>query len=218
MCESISVVADVSDVTNQFQIDNVLSYVSNRYEIKPTQSVSAVVVRNNKRLLDEFRWGLMPFWAKESVWMDSSSISDKRIFQRIIKKQRCIIPCSAFYVTTTENKSTRWVKVTMRSGTFGIAALYDEWHSASTDEELRTCTMFMTRANSIVSPYHHQMPAILEGDEIDEWLKPDLKDPYRIKSMLRPMEELRMTSYILASPKDKFEPVTEPELQRPELA
>jgi putative SOS response-associated peptidase YedK len=218
LCNSISMVADAEDLTRQFQIDNVLSYFTNRHEIMPTESVSAIIVKDDKRQLDEFRWGLMPFWARDSVLLDSRSFEDKRVYERIIKKQRCIIPCSGFYVTRTEKKHTQWIKITMATGTFGIAGLYDVWRSSFSGEELRTCTMITTKSNSVVAPYLESMPAILDKDEIDQWLQPELKDLFVLQRLLRPMDALRMRTFTLASPKDKWESDADLEVTQPELA
>ncbi|MFD0695676.1 SOS response-associated peptidase [Paenibacillus sp. GCM10027628] len=206
MCTSISILADVSELVKQFQIDRLLSYSSNRYEVRPTESLSAVVVnKKGERLLDEFRWGLMPFWAKEAVCGDRDSIFTNEVFRRIVKKQRCVIPCSGFYVSRTEGKETKWIKFKMRSGTFGIAGLYDVWRSPSGDEELRTCMMLMTEANPLVSPYQGRMPAILDEEQTNLWLQPELRDPYALRSLLRPMDDLLMVANVLASPEEKLE-------------
>ena len=208
MCTSISILADVSELVKQFQIDRLLSYTSNRYEVRPTESVSAVIAtKKGERLLDEFRWGLMPFWAKDAVCGDCDSIFTNEVFVRIVKKQRCVIPCSGFYVSRTEGKATKWIQFKMRSGTFGIAGLYDVWRSPSGDEELRTCMMLMTEANSLVFPYHNRMPAILEQEQADLWLRPEMKDPRALSTLLRPMDDLLMVASVLASPEDKMEAI-----------
>lgn len=206
MCTSISILADVSDLAKQFQIDRLLSYNSNQYEVRPTESLSAIMVnKKGERLLDEFRWGLMPFWAKDAVCGDSDSMFTNEVFRRIVSKQRCIIPCTGFYVSCKEGKQTKWMKFKMRSGTFGIAGLYDIWSSPSSEDELRTCMMLMTEANSVVFPYHNRMPAILDQEQAQKWLQPQLQDPYELRSLLRPMDALLMVSNLLTSPEEKME-------------
>ncbi|BFT75628.1 SOS response-associated peptidase [Paenibacillus sp. P36] len=206
MCHSVSILADVNDVMKQFRIDRLLSYTANRYEVTPTESVSAVMInRKGERLLDEFRWGLMPFWAKDAVCGERDSIFTNTAFERIIKKQRCILPCSGFYIRVTEGKETQWVKFKMRSGTFGIAGLYDVWRAPSGEEELRTCMMLMTEANPLVSPYHGSMPAILDQEQADKWLDPDMKDSRLLRSFLRPVDDLLMVANVLSSPAEKLE-------------
>ncbi|MDQ0872878.1 putative SOS response-associated peptidase YedK [Paenibacillus sp. V4I3] len=206
MCHSISILADVNELVKQFRIDRLLSYSSNRYEVRPTESVSAVMMnKKGERILDEFRWGLMPFWAKDAVCGDRDSIFTNVVFERIVRKQRCIIPCSGFYISVTEGKETEWIKFKMRSGTFGIAGLYDVWRAPSGEEELRTCMMLMTEANSLVSPYQRRMPAILDQDQGEMWLQPEMKDSRLLRSILRPVDDLLMVANVLSSPAEKLE-------------
>jgi len=206
MCHSISILADVNELVKQFRIDRLLSYSSNRYEVRPTESVSAVMMnKKGERILDEFRWGLMPFWAKDAVCGDRDSIFTNVVFERIVRKQRCIIPCSGFYISVTEGKETEWIKFKMRSGTFGIAGLYDVWQAPSGEEELRTCMMLMTEANSLVSPYQRRMPAILDQDQAEMWLQPEMKDSRLLRSILRPVDDLLMVANVLSSPAEKLE-------------
>ncbi|NOU91606.1 SOS response-associated peptidase [Paenibacillus sp. LMG 31460] len=206
MCQSISILADVNELVKQFRIDRLLSYSSNRYEVRPTESVSAVMMnKKGERILDEFRWGLMPFWAKDAVCGDRDSIFTNVVFERIVRKQRCIIPCSGFYISVTEGKETEWIKFKMRSGTFGIAGLYDVWRAPSGEEELRTCMMLMTEANSLVSPYQRRMPAILDQDQTEMWLQPEMKDSRLLRSILRPVDDLLMVANVLSSPAEKLE-------------
>ncbi|MDQ0917869.1 SOS response-associated peptidase [Paenibacillus sp. V4I5] len=206
MCHSISILADVNELVKQFRIDRLLSYSSNRYEVRPTESVSAVMMnKKGERILDEFRWGLMPFWAKDAVCGDRDSIFTNVVFERIVRKQRCIIPCSGFYISVTEGKETEWIKFKMRSGTFGIAGLYDVWRAPSGEEELRTCMMLMTEANSLVSPYQRRMPAILDQDQAEMWLQPEMKDSRLLRSILRPVDDLLMVANVLSSPEEKLE-------------
>ncbi|WP_165822599.1 SOS response-associated peptidase [Paenibacillus montanisoli] len=201
MCQSISITAQASELTERFKLDNVLFHFSNRYEVNPTDSVSAIFESKNGRILDEFRWGMVPYWARDSVRMDSAGLFDKPIYDRIVQKQRCIIPCSGFYVTRTIGKEVHKMKLAMRSGIFAIAGLYDVFRPASGDE-MRTCTMLMTEANSHVSPYQPLMPAILEQEHIGDWLERGKKTPYELRSMLRPMDAMRMLAIPLSPTAD----------------
>ena len=97
------------------------------------------------------------------------------------------------------------MKFKMRSGTFGIAGLYDVWRAPSGEEELRTCMMLMTEANPLVSPYHGNMPAILDQEQAEKWLDPELKDSRLLRSFLRPVDDLLMVANVLSSPAEKLE-------------
>ncbi|MNG38247.1 hypothetical protein D3C84_1258760 [compost metagenome] len=50
----------------------------------------------------------------------------------------------------------------------------------------------MTEANSHVAPYQPLMPAILEQEQIGDWLQRGKQTPYELRSMLRPMDAMRM--------------------------
>ncbi|MBM7568925.1 SOS response-associated peptidase [Paenibacillus sacheonensis] len=191
MCQAISITAASSELTERFELDNVLFHTSGRYEIQPTESISAIIHRKDERVLDEFRWGMVPYWAKDSVQMDSMKLFEKPIYERIANKQRCIIPCNGFYVSRTEGKEEKKFKITMRSGTFAVAGLYDVFRAAS-GEEMRTCTMLMTKANGLIAQYQPQMPAILEQEDISDWLTRGARTPFELKNMLRMMESVRM--------------------------
>ncbi|MCQ6562513.1 SOS response-associated peptidase [Paenibacillus mendelii] len=207
MCQAISSAADVSELTERYQIEKVLFHSTHSREINPTESVCAVFEHPyDGRLLDEFRWGLMPFWAKDSIWMESRTMLWKPIFDRILKRQRCVIPCTGFYVSRTEGKQTHRAKVSMRSGTFAIAGLYDIFRAPTGGEETRTLTLITTQANGLVSPYSRQMPAILEEEHVERWLKGSFDDPFEMHAMLKPMDAMRMLSVPIGSaPGDKVE-------------
>ncbi|UVI30871.1 SOS response-associated peptidase [Paenibacillus spongiae] len=207
MCQSITNSADVSELTERYQIEKVLFHASHSREINPTESVSAVFEHPyDGRLMSEFRWGLMPFWAKDSVLMESRTMLWKPIFDRILKRQRCVIPCTGFYVSKTEGKVTERAKLTMRSGSFAIAGLYDIFRAPTGGKETLTLTMLTTQANGLVSPYSRQMPAILEEEHVEQWLKGTFEDPFDMHDLLKPMDVMRMISVpVVSGQGDKVE-------------
>ncbi|MBB3112648.1 putative SOS response-associated peptidase YedK [Paenibacillus phyllosphaerae] len=199
MCEALSITAEVNELTDRYQIEKVMLYNANRPEVNPTETVSAIFQhRYDGRLLDDFRWGLMPYWAKDSILMETRTMLWKPIFDRILKKQRCVIPCTGFYVSKTEGKETTRSKISMRSGSFAIAGLYDVFRSAS-GEELRTCTLLTTQANGLVSPYQRTMPAILEEEHVERWLSGTIAEPFELHEMLGPMDALRMNVEVIGT-------------------
>jgi len=213
MCQSLWSATDLSEVKERYQVEKVMFHTAERQEINPTDSIAAVFDHKFEgRLLDEFRWGLMPYWAKDSVLMESRTMLWKPIFDRILKKQRCVIPCSGFFVSRTEGKETQRARLTMRSGTFAIAGLYDVFRSPS-GGELRTLTLMTTQANALVSPYQRQMPAILEEEDVESWLKGTFDDSFALHALLKPMDPFQMLVAPLAPSRgDKVEF----ELPRPE--
>jgi putative SOS response-associated peptidase YedK len=173
MLDSIYTVSSTDELVERFRIDQVLLYSARQQEIRPTGSLPVIVVKGSRRCLDEFRWGLMPFWAPESVWADIDSFLDKRSFRRIIRRQRGVVPCSGFLLRVPGKKGDGLFRVRPDSGApFGIPALYDVWRSKSSDEELRACTLLSASPGPMMSPYSDRVPAVVEGDALEQWLDP----------------------------------------------
>ena len=55
---------------------------------------------------------------------------------------------------------------------FAFAGLWEIWHSPEGDE-IRSCTILTTDANSKIKDIHHRMPVILHSDDYATWLQSD---------------------------------------------
>ena len=73
------------------------------FNVAPTDSVYAVAEHDGERLLGAFRWGLIPFWAKDkkigarNINARSETAADKPAFRDSFSKRRCLIPADGFY-------------------------------------------------------------------------------------------------------------------------
>ena len=75
-----------------------------RYNIAPTQYVAAI--RNDEEEnaeLVSFRWGLVPFWAKDPsignrmINARAETVAEKPSFRNAYKRRRCLILADGFY-------------------------------------------------------------------------------------------------------------------------
>src|SRR5687767_290469 len=118
-----------------------------RYNIAPTQPIAAVRVdeKSGARRLDELRWGLVPYWARDPaignrlINARGESLSDKAAFQSAIAKRRCLVVVSGFYEWRGKGKSKQPYLLRMRNGLpFGLAGLWDVWRDGE-GRKLETC-------------------------------------------------------------------------------
>ncbi|MFC0211777.1 SOS response-associated peptidase [Paenibacillus chartarius] len=198
MCERFSLTTDVPELAKQFRIDKVLTFYKPRYNVSPRQTIHAVITNGSERWLDEFRWGLVPFWGKDAINADSMMMDEKRAFKRIYVKNRCVIPSDGFYVWRTgEDGKTRQPMriVTTNRRVFGMAGIYEVWASPQNDYEIRTCTVLTTAANRVVESMSDRMPVILDEEGIEQWLDPSLTDKNRLRFLLRPAPAETMRAY-----------------------
>lgn len=195
MCQRFSMAAELPEVQEYFQIDRVMFYYRNRYNISPTQLTSVVLQQNGERILDEFRWGFVPYWGKDAINADIRNVHGNPSYRKIVDKQRCVIPCNGFYYWKKEGKKAYPVRVVMKNqGMFGVAGLYEIWRDAR-GEPLRTCTLVMTEANPLIGEYESRMPAILSAEDMKRWLDEKANDLSSLGPILRPHRADEMHAY-----------------------
>ncbi len=129
-----------------------------RYNIAPTQPIP-VIRRNPKepvRELSMFRWGLIPYWAKDSsaakmINARSETASTKPAFRHAMKSRRCLIPADGFYewARTGNTKQPDCFEVN-EGELFAFAALWARWKDA-TGRWLETCSILTTTPNAVTS-------------------------------------------------------------------
>lgn len=195
MCQRFSMAAELPEVQEHFQIERVMYFYKNRYNISPTQHMPVVLQQNGVRILDEFRWGFIPFWGKDAINADLSNVHQNSSYRKMVDKQRCIIPCNGFYYWKAEGKKSYPVRVVMKNrGMFGVAGLYEIWRDTR-GEPLRTCTLVMTEANSLIGEFESRMPAILSPEDMKRWLDEETSDLNAVNSILRPHSAEEMHAY-----------------------
>ena len=76
-----------------------------RYNIAPTQQVPVLIKdrESGKRVMKIYRWGLIPYWAKDEkigsrlINAKAETIDKRPSFREAFKKRRCLIPASGFF-------------------------------------------------------------------------------------------------------------------------
>jgi len=153
-----------------------------RYNIAPTQFVAAI--RNgadNSPELATFRWGLVPFWAKDPsignrmINARAETVAEKPSFRNAYRQRRCLILADGFYEWHTEGGVKIPYFISLASGSpFAFAGLWEHWDSKSSDESLDTTTIVTTAASQFLSQLHNRMPVVLEPGNAGRWLDGDM--------------------------------------------
>jgi putative SOS response-associated peptidase YedK len=162
-----------------------------RYNIAPTQQVAAVRRHEGGNRLDFLRWGLIPSWAKDPsigskmINARSETLDEKPSFRAAFKHRRCLVLASGFYEWEVlgGKKVPRYLR--LKDGSpMAFAGLWESWR-APDGENLETCTILTTAANSLIEPLHQRMPVILHPGDYDRWLDRTLSDPAQLKDLLQ---------------------------------
>jgi putative SOS response-associated peptidase YedK len=163
-----------------------------RFNIAPSQPVAVVFDREGKRVLDEFRWGLVPRWAKDPaignrlINARAETVASLPSFRDAFKERRCVIPATRYYEWQRAGSRKIPHSIARPDGaSMSFAGLWEAWRDRATGELLYTCVIITTEANATLARIHDRMPVILPRDAIDAWLAPN-EDPITLQRLLQP--------------------------------
>ncbi|MCC9600831.1 SOS response-associated peptidase [Stieleria sp. JC731] len=170
-----------------------------RYNIAPTQLVSCIhggdgqADSNARRQWSTFRWGLVPFWAKDisignrMINARSETASEKRSFKTPLLKRRCLVPADGYYEwQKTPQGKQPYVIENSHGNVLAMAGLWEEnKHLGNDGQPLRTVTILTTAANQSLGKIHDRMPVFIEKQDFSTWLDPQIQDLASIEPMLR---------------------------------
>ncbi len=191
----------LSLIEKAFNIDKVLTKIQESYNIAPTHKIVSVVSDGNSRSLVEFKWGLIPSWAKDDSFATklcnarSETIAEKPSFRNAFKSRRCLIIATGYYEWYSENKQKVPVFFHLNSHKpFGMAGLWESWISPD-KEKIDTCSIITTDSNDLIKLIHHRMPVLISSENEDEWLDPTNKDTIALQRLLLPFDPDPMAMY-----------------------
>ena len=181
MCGRFVGYRDIEALKAHFPIDRVEATLSPNYNVTPTQNIPVIVRQDGENVLRTFRWGLVPFWAKDPsignrmINARSETVDSKPSFRNAFKKRRCLIPADGFYEWKGTKGAKQPVYITLPDGEpFGFAGLWEIWDDkGKADEPLYTCTIITTEASQSVKDIHHRMPVILKPEAFKDWINVD---------------------------------------------
>lgn len=207
MCGRFAQPRSAEELARIFHARPAVDLPGERFNVAPTDEVAAVVEHHGERLVDAFRWGLVPFYAPDRreaarlINARAETVETAPAYRAAFRRRRCIVPADAFYEWRRQRDPSSG-KV-LRSAPFAIgrrdgqplalAGLWAIWRNPDTAERLYTCTILTGMPNELVAPIHDRMPIVLEPTDWDTWLA-EGTSILDLRPLLRPLpaEELSM--------------------------
>jgi putative SOS response-associated peptidase YedK len=209
MCGRFAQPRSADDLAQLYAASAVGRLPGEQYNVAPTDEVSAVIQPHEERLVDTFRWGLVPVWAaspREGARMINAraeTVTTSSAFRGAFRTRRCIVPADAFYEWRRDGppgprggrpRPEPWA-IRRRDGTpLSFAGLWSVWRDPQTAARLYTCTVITTTPNEVVAPFHHRMPVILEAGTWDAWLLEETPVP-ALEPLLAPCDPGLIEAY-----------------------
>lgn len=145
MCGRFTQRLSSSEFARIFEARDVAERPGGAYNVAPTQQVAAVVVRGDERVVDRFRWGLVPGWA------DSASIGSRMFnaraetvatspaFRHSFRAKRCLIPADGFYewLRLPDGRRQPYYITTPDGSPLAFAGLWSAWRPPASGAALR---------------------------------------------------------------------------------
>lgn len=144
-----------------------------------------------ERELVLIRWGLIPFWAKDTkigarmINARAEGVAEKPAFRDAFKRRRCLVVADGFYEWRKDANARQPFHITPADARpFAFAGLWEAWAPPG-GQRLDSCTIITTEANAALAPLHDRMPVMLEPAQFEAWLDPD-RPGDEARALLRP--------------------------------
>jgi putative SOS response-associated peptidase YedK len=131
-------------------------YHTPRYNVAPTQKVPVILNEDGVLKLDAFKWGLIPFWAKDMkigynmINARADTVTSKPAFKNAFKQRRYLIPADGFYEWKKIGSDKQPYRILLKDQLiFSIAGLWESWTSPE-GEEVKSCTIITTEPNELM--------------------------------------------------------------------
>lgn len=208
MCNRYTQKQELSKLKNRFRSKSALDELTPRYNLAPSQP-APVIVANGERLLELYRWGLIPAWAKDPrvgykmMNARAETVAETSAYRRPFQRQRCLVPADGFYewqpdpVNPKKAPKTPVYITLATEEPFAFAGLWDGWKDAE-GKEIRSFTIITTTPNELIRPIHDRMPVILKRQDEDAWLDPTAR-PEHLLGILAPYPAHEMTAYAVST-------------------
>jgi putative SOS response-associated peptidase YedK len=148
-----------------------------RFNIAPTQKAPIVRERDGRRELAMLRWGLIPYWSKDSkiayktINARSETVATAPSFREAWMTRRCLVPTSGFYEWLKTPGGKQPYLIGFKDGRpFAMAGLWERWKDRASGERVETFTIITGAPNEVAGKIHNRMPVIIDPADFDRWL------------------------------------------------
>jgi putative SOS response-associated peptidase YedK len=159
--------------------------------------------RDGDRELVMMKWGLVPYWAKDTkvgystINARAENVATAPLFREAFQRRHCLVPADFFYewqkLDPKGKEKQAWAIGRIDTQPMAFAGLWETWKDKTTGTPLQSFTIITTDPNAVMEPLHDRMPVIVPREDYDRWLHPDPTHP--ATDLLRPHDSEQMTAW-----------------------
>jgi putative SOS response-associated peptidase YedK len=199
MCGRFQISKVVDEVQIRFHVDVELEWFRQVFNAAPSM-ILPVITNAEPQKLNFFKWGLIPFWAKDPLIGNkminarAETLKEKPSFRNALKSRRCLVPSDGFYEWKKIPGGKQPYRLCLQDESlYAYAGLWELWKDEE-GKEIHSFTIITTAANPLVADIHDRMPVILEPDFEKHWLDPQFPANEALE-FLQPFPAERMKVY-----------------------
>lgn len=164
-----------------------------RYNVAPTDPLVVVVQRDDGRVVERHRWGLIPSWATSPaggarlINARAETVAVSPAFRTAFRSRRCIVPSDGFYEWRRDGgRRLPFLFAPPDGGVLAMASLWSPWKDPATGLWVMSATVITTAAGADVAFVHDRMPLLLPREAWTTWLDPGERDADLLRGLLVP--------------------------------
>ncbi|MFA5419370.1 MAG: SOS response-associated peptidase [Bacteroidales bacterium] len=216
MCGRFQLSVKGKHISERFNVEVFDELYKPSFNCAPGQ-ILPVITNAEPGKLSLFKWGLVPFWAKDPkignklINTRAETILEKPSFKAAFTRRRCLVPANGFFEWKKDSKKIPFRIFLKNEALFAMAGLWETWK----DEEnnlLHTFSIITTEPNKLMTSIHNRMPVILNREQEMVWLKSTNKE--ELMSLLAPFHPDKMEVYPIGneinSPGNNYEALINP--------
>jgi putative SOS response-associated peptidase YedK len=166
------------------------------WNVGPTQRIDGIHAEGDGRVLERYRWGLVPSWAKDPAMGNrtfnarSETVATKPSFRAAYKARRLLVPIDGFYEWDRSASPKPQPHFFHRAddAPLALAGLWETWRDPAELERPRllSATILTTEAGPDIDGIHDRMPVVLEPETFDLWLTAEADELDALAPLLQP--------------------------------
>lgn len=160
---------------DDIQRDGDDDFLAPSWNVKPTQDVEVLYLRENNLMSSTARWWFVPHWFKgdHAAWKQTTfnarieTAAEKPTYRTAWSNSRCLIPATGYYEWTGPKgqKQPWWITPKTNEPFFFFAGLMSQTPQGN------TCTIVTRKGLPQIEHIHARTPVILRGDEVETWVQ-----------------------------------------------
>ena len=142
----------------------------------------AYILTSESNELQRFKWGLIPYWAKEPEKVEhlflaqAEGLASKDSFRMPLRQKRAIVFADSYYDTIRTNKKDQFYRILSKNQqVLAFAAIWDVWTDAN-GKKFYSFSIISTEADKeLNSKGWSRMPLIFSDEyQLSQWLDKEL--------------------------------------------